>query len=104
MADWIVGNHRIWLARKLLDASLSDEEAYRTVANSPAISDAAPMEPVAWREKVFAIVEPLVLGLATEFSYAERRAFADKKTDAILQALVVIPTEGLGSSLRDTHL
>jgi hypothetical protein len=51
---------------------------------------ASPVVPVGREEmqkRVFNIVEPLVLGLATEFTYAERRAFANKKTDDILAAL-----------------
>jgi hypothetical protein len=36
------GEHRIWLARQLLDSRLTEDEAYSTVAHSPAISDFHP--------------------------------------------------------------
>jgi hypothetical protein len=32
-------DHRVWLARKLLDSKLTDEEAYGIVAWFPAVSD-----------------------------------------------------------------
>ncbi len=33
--------HRVWLARQLLDSKLTDDEAYGIVAFSPAVSDVA---------------------------------------------------------------
>ena len=37
--------HRVWLARQLLDSKLTDEEAYGIVCHSPAVSDI-------WKAKV----------------------------------------------------
>ena len=37
------GEHRVWLARQLLDSRLTEDEAYSTVAHSPAISDFHPV-------------------------------------------------------------
>ena len=33
------GNHRVWLARQLLDSKLTDKEAFGVVCYSPAVSD-----------------------------------------------------------------
>lgn len=107
--DWIVGNHRIWLARQLLDARLSDEEAYRTVAYSPAISDTlptpAPMEAVAWRYPVLTARDEAVARMARAmrngkawpavFQANTAEALAEDAL-AALEALAVIPTEGGG--------
>lgn len=38
-------DHRVWLARQLLDSKLDDSEAYGIVCHSPAVSDI-------WKKKV----------------------------------------------------
>lgn len=66
---------------------LSRVEGHYTYSNVNMTGDWEPLYadplPVS-REAVARIIEPLVLGLATEMTYAQRRAFADKKIDAIL--------------------
>ena len=40
--------HRLWLARQLLDSRMSDAEAYSTIAFSPAITDLHPAPDALW--------------------------------------------------------
>ena len=62
---------------------------------------AAPMEAVAWREKMARIIDPAAFLFGPDELdakvYSASRAHAFDRADAILQALAVIPTEGLGS-------
>jgi len=76
------------------------ENANKIASRLDALSSRpAPMEAVAWREKVAAIIQRTINADRDEFCSAQS---ADEAARA-LQALAVIPTEGLGSSLRDTH-
>jgi len=61
-----------------------------------ALSRPAPMEAVAWREKVARLAWPAAFAAKDQESAAARRAVAEafERADAILQALAVIPTEG----------
>lgn len=56
-----------------------------------------PMEAVAWRVKDYAD------GWILFHHEAPARKSGEARNGALVQALAVIPTEGLGSSLRDTH-
>lgn len=80
-------------------AELTAGEAVSIILEQAKRLSHAPMEAVAWREKVAAIIQRTVNADRDEFCSAQS---ADEAARA-LQALAVIPTEGLGSSLRDTH-
>ena len=79
---------------RLTEAEAGD--VIRALASRPA------MEAVAWREKVARIIDPAAFMLSPgeldDKVYSASRAHAFDRADRIIQALAVIPTQGLDSS------
>lgn len=73
--------HRVWLARQLLDSQLSDEEAYSTVAFSPAIDDLRTQAPA--REGEGALIDQMRTVLQ------KTRAWMSPMTPASLHAEIL---------------
>lgn len=97
------GEHRLWLARQLLDSRLTDEEAYSTVRWSPAIKEAAP-DPVAQpsegvREAVEFIRDEAQRGQCVR-SGDPYLVLIQERADAILSSVPVQPSDLEAGKLR----
>ena len=91
--------HAPW-GQDIIDANNAKADLFTEAANMiEALSSRPAPEAVAWREKALADV----IALRKDHPGQTERFYAEEAVAICRQALAVIPTEGLGSSLRDTQ-